>query len=96
MVLYQVVRSLALAVLLALALPLEVLLRSQPQVWEVLLPQDQPLLRERQPPHAGVPPSQEVPQSPTASELLASPVLKVLAEVWVAWCVLLVVPCPHH
>ena len=81
MVLYQVVRSLALAVLLALALPLEVLLRSQPQVWEVLLPQDQPLLRERLPPHVVGPPSQVVPPPPTALEPQANPVSKVWAEV---------------
>jgi hypothetical protein len=62
----------------------------------VLLPQDQPLLRERQPPHVVAHPSQEVPQSPTALEPPANPVSKVWAEVWVAWCALLAVQCLHH
>ena len=96
MALYLVVRSLALAVLSALALPQGVSSQSQPQVWEVLHQQDQPLPRERQPLHVVVPPSQVGPPPPTALEQQVSPVSKVLAQVWVEWCVLLAAPCPHH
>ena len=60
--------------LLAPALPLEVSSRSQPQVSVVLHQQDQPLLRERQPPHAVGPPSQVGLQNPTALEPQANPV----------------------
>ena len=79
--LYQVVRSLVLAALSELALPQVAWQRSQPQVWKVLLPQDQPWLREQQPPHAVGLPSLEVPPPPTALEPLASLVSKVWAEV---------------